>query len=388
MPSFSNPTRITNPLFPIGRLRSALLLGRLDGKPWRAETTLLPYTRVVDWNGRRVETRESQFVAYLGGRIFEVAVDHYAQADDGSVWYLGENAFSYKRGRVADTEGTWLAGVDGPPAMIMPANPHVGDVYRTENIPGVVFEEVTIERVGVTLNGPVGPVRGAIVGREVHMDEARLEDKVFAPGYGEFHSGAGRTFEATALALPADALSRPMPGALRMLFSRSIQVLDAVRSRSWSAATAALHGVNTAWRALPADAVPSRVAAEMGDAVDAAVHARTPRRAGDAALAVAGAALDLQLRFRPPAAIDLARFDLRLRQLLLDAAAGDRPAVSGDIATLEWIRDRLELGSTDSRRLDAQLRYLRAAAEAGEPEAVTVAAARLREAVARHVPKS
>jgi hypothetical protein len=85
VPSFSNPTQITNPLFAIGEFRSALLLGRLDGKPWRAETTLLPTTAVVDWNGKRIETLRSQFVAYLDGRIYEVAVDRYAQADDGAV---------------------------------------------------------------------------------------------------------------------------------------------------------------------------------------------------------------------------------------------------------------------------------------------------------------
>ena len=34
--------------------------------------------------------------------------------------------------------------MDGPPAMIMPAHPQVGNVYRVENIPGLVFEEVHI----------------------------------------------------------------------------------------------------------------------------------------------------------------------------------------------------------------------------------------------------
>ena len=45
-PTFSNPTRITNPLFPISDLSSALLLGHVDGKPFRTETTLLPETEI------------------------------------------------------------------------------------------------------------------------------------------------------------------------------------------------------------------------------------------------------------------------------------------------------------------------------------------------------
>ena len=34
-------------------------------------------------------------MAYIDGRIEEVALDLYAQADDGSVWYLGEDVFDY-----------------------------------------------------------------------------------------------------------------------------------------------------------------------------------------------------------------------------------------------------------------------------------------------------
>jgi hypothetical protein len=44
----------------------------------------------MEWDGRRVGTVASQFVAYLGGRIREVAIDFYAQADYGSVSYFGE----------------------------------------------------------------------------------------------------------------------------------------------------------------------------------------------------------------------------------------------------------------------------------------------------------
>src|SRR4029453_10994192 len=95
MPTFSNPTRVTNPLFPIGTPHAAIL-GRGDGAPLKIETTLLPQTKTVQWNGRQVQALQSQFCAYLKGRITEVAVDLYAQADDGSVWYLGEDVVDYE----------------------------------------------------------------------------------------------------------------------------------------------------------------------------------------------------------------------------------------------------------------------------------------------------
>ena len=44
----------------------------------------------------------SQFVAYGDGRVLEVARDYYAQADDGSVWYFGEDVDNYEDGVVVD----------------------------------------------------------------------------------------------------------------------------------------------------------------------------------------------------------------------------------------------------------------------------------------------
>ena len=83
----------------------------------------MPGTKAITWGGRQETTWIDQYVAYGGGRILEVALDWYAQADDGSVWYFGEDVFNSEDGVVADAHGTWLAGKDGPPGMIMPAQP-------------------------------------------------------------------------------------------------------------------------------------------------------------------------------------------------------------------------------------------------------------------------
>ena len=90
MPTFSDPTNITNPLFPVSEQASVVLLGHVDDKPFRTEVTLLPETMIIEWEGQRVEVVVSQYNAFLGGSIEEVAYDLYAQADDGSVWYFGE----------------------------------------------------------------------------------------------------------------------------------------------------------------------------------------------------------------------------------------------------------------------------------------------------------
>lgn len=136
-PIFSNPTNITNPLFPVNDLKQAILLGNDDGTPLQVNYTLLPKNRnrIFRWDGKKIETRTIQYSAYYDRRLIEYAYDWYAQADDGSVWYFGEEVSNLVNGKITDTHGTWLAGKDGPIAMIMPSNPKVGNVYRVENIP-------------------------------------------------------------------------------------------------------------------------------------------------------------------------------------------------------------------------------------------------------------
>jgi hypothetical protein len=210
MPTFSDPTNVTNPLFPVSKQDSILMVGRVDGKPFRTEVTLLPETRIIEWQDQRIEMLVSQYTAYLGGRIQEVVGDLYAQADDGSVWYFGVDVADFEDGAIVTKEGTWIVGKDGPPAMIVPADPKVGDAYRT------------VKRVGKTLEGPLGSVKGGLVAQELHMD-GKTEGKIFAPGYGEFYTSDGSDVEALALAVPTDALPGPLPDELRNMYSGALR---------------------------------------------------------------------------------------------------------------------------------------------------------------------
>jgi len=366
-PVFSDPTNVTNPLHPTATTKSILMLGSVDGLPFRTEVTLLPETKIIEWNGQQIEALVSQYAAFQDGRILEVALDWYAQADDGSVWYLGEDVFNYQDGVVADTHGTWMAGNVAPGAMIMPADPQVGDVYRPENAPGVVFEEVTVTSAGETVDGPHGSVSGAIVVHELHMDGS-TEDKTFAPGYGEFFTGGGGDLEAVALAVPTDALAGSVPAELDMLTSGAGQVFAAAQSDDWEAAAAALSEASTAWETYRAGQVPPMIEEVMNDAIKGmteAVRSEDPAKAAQAAIRVAQSGLDLQLRYSPPVEIDLARFELWTRQLALDVGAEDAAAVAGDVAAMEWTRDRFAytLAGADRDQLDALLGELRIAAD-------------------------
>jgi hypothetical protein len=380
-PPFSNSTEVSNPLFPIGELRSAILNGTVDGQRFKTETTLLPDTRVMERsNGQCIEVLVSQYLAYLDGRIHEVALDLYAQADDGSAWYLGEDVFNYEDGAIADTAGTWFAGIDGPAAMIMPADPKVGDAHRPENIAGLVFEEVTVKEVGKTVAGPRGPIHGAIVTRELH-DDGSFEEKVFAPGYGEFFTASGGDVEALALGVPTDSLPGGVPVPLAAISTGADQVYAA----PGSAARAVVSRMNDAWTTYRRSGdVPVRLVGHTGQALKSlsgAVAGGNRAAVRQAALNAKQAALDLELQYRPASDVDRGRFDAWLRQLLVDAQAKDGGAVLGDVATLEWVRDRFEadLDPVDRTRLDTLLTDLRESVRDEDLEAVSQTAADLRE---------
>jgi hypothetical protein len=385
VPRFSNPTEVTNPLFPISRQESVLLLGRVDGEPFRTEVTLLPETRIIEWEGQQVEVLVSQYVAYLSGRLHEVAYDFYAQDDNGAVWYFGEDVFNFADGKIVDTHGTWIAGKDGPAAMIMPADPKVGDVYRPENIPGLVFEEVTVKQVDQNLQGPLGPVAGGITIEEVHMDGV-TEQKTFGPGYGEFLTGGSGDVEAISLAVPTDRLEGPVPAELTTLEAGAVEIYG--RPKLAGSVRATVAEMNAAWRAFqPSGEVPSNIEPRMSSSLAAltkAVDDGDPARTRQAAINVAQSALDLQLRHRPATEIDLARLDYWLAQIQVDAQAGDPELVNGDFFAIDYVRDRIRhtLGEADRAEINFLLEELNGAVGDEDLGAASELAQQLRDKLA------
>jgi hypothetical protein len=142
-------------------------------------------------------------------------------------------------------------------------------------------------------------VDGALVISELHLDGA-TEDKTFAPGYGG-----------------------PPPAELATLTTGARASFAAAGAERWAAVASSVDAMNAAWKRVAGSDVRELLAAQMTDALDGlgrAVDARDPARARQAALRVEQAALDLQLRHRPPAEVDLDRLDLWAGQLQLDAA--------------------------------------------------------------------
>jgi hypothetical protein len=383
-PVFSKPTEITNPLHPTSVVDQVIMGGHVEGKPFRTEVTLLPETKPIEWGGKTVDTAISQYVAYLDGRIHEVALDWYAQADDGSVWYFGEDVFNYEDGKVADTEGTWIASDETPAAMIMPAKPQVGNVYRPENAPEVVFEEVRVEKVDQTIPGPRGTISGAIEVSELHMDGKR-EGKIFAPGYGEFSTGTpGGDLEAVSLAVPTDSRQGPAPAEFGALTAAVDGVYQAVVAEVVDEATQATTTLNKAWEAALSKGIPPQLEAQMKadlEALNAAMSQEDWEAAQSASLRIAQNETDLRLLHQRVIDVDLARLKLWTRQLPVDVAADDPGLVLANVAALERVWERTKKAVDPAAPVDAALAEVRKAADAEDLPAVDRATEALNQAV-------
>jgi len=384
-PKFSHPTPITNPLHPTSRVEQVIFGGHVDNKPFRTEVTLLPETKPTPYRGTTIDTALIQYVAYLDGRIQEVAIDRYAQADDGSVWYFGEDYSAFEDGKVTDTEGTWVVDDKTPAALIMPAHPRVGDVYRPENVPEVLFEEVRVDKVDMNVPGPSGNISGAMEVNELHMDGTR-EGKIFAPGYGEFSTGdPGGDLEAVSLASPTDRRPDPAPAEFGALSAAVRAVYEAVAVSDADRAKQAATTLDQAWGAALTKDIPPQMASQMkrdlGE-MATAVDVKDWRSAQSAALRVAQNELDLRLLYQQVIDVDLARMALWADQLPIDVAADDGGAVLADVAALERVWERTRHGVDSAGAVDAALQQLRKAADAEDLPAVDGPAAALKQALA------
>ncbi|MGI0012701.1 MAG: hypothetical protein ACREBU_04545, partial [Nitrososphaera sp.] len=181
----------------------------------------------------------------------------------------------------------------------------------------------------------------------------------------------------------------PPPGELVTISSGAASIYDAAGSEDWAAVSTTLDSITDAWASYQADndIIPKMLEPQMNDAIEeltVAIDERNPSDSQQAALNTAMASLDLQLRHKPPVEIDLARFDLWVNQLIIDAEADEPADVAGDVTTLEWVWDRIShtISESDARLIEAQLTDLRATADSEDTSAAEKSAVRLGEILA------
>lgn len=341
---FVDPTRISNELYPVSEVPYLIMLGDDEGRPLRVEVTLLPGTKTIEWDGGSTETIVSQFLAVTDGELVEVANDWFAQDDSGNVWYFGEDVFNYDNGEVVNTDGTWIAGHDRPPGMIMPAAPRVGDVYHPENIPGLVFEEDVVVSIDETVDGPSGKITG-VLSVEEHLMEGDVEKKLWAPGYGEFraiHPGVEDVM--VVFALPNDAQDEPVPSSLADLRSAAHDAFELARTGDWDVLAGSIGDMQAHWADYDPSSrpvLPEEFTAVLDEALSdlvGAVNAHDSDAAAVASIGVELAALDVVMTHGTLP--DAQRIDALGNQAALAEATGDNVGLANAQAMIEAIEAR------------------------------------------------
>ena len=182
---FSHPRDITNPYLPLASLRQDILEGKEGGKDLRIERTIKPELRKTFKVGQqKIEVLVMEDREFENGKLSEITLDYFAQADDGTVYYLGEDVDEYKDGKVVGHAGAWLYGVHTKvPGVLMPPDPKVGDKFRSEDVPKITTEDDEVLSLSETMTVPAGTFHNCLKLKEA-LSDGGIEHKYFAKGIG------------------------------------------------------------------------------------------------------------------------------------------------------------------------------------------------------------
>lgn len=186
IPAFSNSTEITNEYLPFAQGGRWIYEGTKEGKPYRVEVAVTNDTKTIEWDGNTTDARVLRHRGWVEGVLIEEAFDYYAQGDDGGVWYFGEDVDNYENGKLKDHGGSWLAGKGGAlPALLMPGDPSVGQVFFSEDIPKRdIVERDEILSLNEPAETPDGTVNNGLLLGATQPD-GTTERKIFVPDVGE-----------------------------------------------------------------------------------------------------------------------------------------------------------------------------------------------------------
>jgi hypothetical protein len=211
-------TTIDNPLFPLSTLGPKVFEGEeVDPDTGeiitqRLESRVLPDTI----NIRGVEVLVLEEKAYANGELIEVALDYFAQASDGTVFYFGEDVDNYVNGVIDNHDGTWHAGEGGAePGIIMPAVPIVGLEFAQEIAPGIAEDRAMVVALDLTVSTVAGDFAGCVKFDDWNPLETPLviENKFYCPGVGLVRTDTPDGFEdLTSYSIVEPGTPTPSPG--------------------------------------------------------------------------------------------------------------------------------------------------------------------------------
>jgi hypothetical protein len=203
---------IDNPYFPLPVGAEWVYTGREQGQNIGLRITVLNATESFRFGGgntvatrvvREVEWADTNANGVIDADedLIEVSLNYFAQTQDGTVCYFGENVDIYEDGEIVSHEGAWRAdgrqGLPGTaPGIFMPAAPQPGMTFQQEVAPGVAEDQATIQRTG-TATLPDGTVVETITVRDFNPLDRSRGTKVYARGVGLIEDGPLRLISVT-----------------------------------------------------------------------------------------------------------------------------------------------------------------------------------------------
>jgi len=128
---------------------------------------------------------------FLNGTLSEDTFDWMAQDKDGNVWYFGEDTKEFLDGQVVSTEGSWEAGLNGNPGIIMLAEPELGLRYKQEDSEGVAEDMAKVVGLSEDAVVPYGSFDDCLKTAEWSLVEPGPRDYKF------YMRGVGMVLELT-----------------------------------------------------------------------------------------------------------------------------------------------------------------------------------------------
>jgi hypothetical protein len=181
---------IDNPFFPLPVGQQVVLEGEEGGQHLLVRITALDEIEtVVGVRTRVIEEYEAK-----DGRVVEVSRNFFAQAQDGTVCYFGENVDMYDgAGNVTSHSGSWRAGVDANrPGIFMLPSLEVGIAFQQEIAPGIAEDQAQVIAVGERTEVPAGTFEDTATLRDGSPLDGGTGDKIYARGIGLIVDGPAR----------------------------------------------------------------------------------------------------------------------------------------------------------------------------------------------------
>jgi hypothetical protein len=203
---------INNPYFPLPVGAVWVYTGKEQGQEIGLRITVLNATETFRFGGgQSVTTRVVEEVEWADTnangvidpdeQLIEVSRNYFAQTQDGTVCYFGENVDIYEDGQIVSHEGAWRAdgrrGLPGSaPGIFMPAAPQPGMTFQQEVAPGVAEDQATILRTG-TATLPDGRIVNTITVRDFNPLDGSRGTKLYGQGVGLIEDGPLRLLSVT-----------------------------------------------------------------------------------------------------------------------------------------------------------------------------------------------